>query len=100
MLLKDRLHHQGNTLFRLRSFIPLILLPAVLASLPYFGFMESAFGEDEAFGYWLRTDTHWALIFAVGVVLFFTLRTLKKHIRLLREPQADVSRMAAPRDVS
>ncbi len=265
MLLKDRLHHEGNRLFRRRSFIPLLLLPAVLASLPYFGFMESAFGEiaeeiwmvwclcvslagqglrcltvgtvapgtsgrtqrgqradslntsgmysivrhplylgnfivllglglatqvwwlpiiamlaaalhyeriimaeehylqdqfgdayaawaartpallpnlrlwrsperafslrtvlkreyngvalvllvfpiielgsdyfgeGEAFGYWLRTDTHWALMFAGGVVLFFTLRTLKKHTRLLREPQAEVSRMAAPRNRS
>jgi len=40
--------------------------------------------EREPFGLWLREDWPWVAGFVVAAVVFLTLRTLKKHTRLLR----------------
>lgn len=50
MMLRDMLARQGQTLFRWRSFLPLLLLPLLLVALYHTGTIERAFGEaaDEA----------------------------------------------------
>lgn len=45
MLLETRLRRQGDRLFRWRSYLPLILLPAAVVALLDSGFVERLFGE-------------------------------------------------------
>lgn len=45
MMLRDSLARQGRTLFRWRSFLPLLLLPLLLAALYHTGAVERVFGE-------------------------------------------------------
>ena len=40
--------------------------------------------EGESFSYWLSEDWPWAWGFAVALVIFLTLRTLKKHTSVLK----------------
>lgn len=50
MLLKDRLEQEGVWLFRLRSYLPLLLLPVMLLALRHSDVLERHFGEPvEAF---------------------------------------------------
>ena len=46
--------------------------------------------EGDAFASWLHEDAVWPVMFVIGAVLFFTLRTLKKHTRLLRLDASDI----------
>ena len=65
MMLRDSLARQGHTLFRWRSFLPLVLLPLLLVALYHTGTIERAFGE--AFEDWW--DGFCLLIGLLGLAL-------------------------------
>ena len=55
----------------------------ILMAFPAIELGEDLLGEGEPFAVWLKEDVYWGIIFWTGVLLFFTLRFLKKHTRAL-----------------
>lgn len=46
-------------------------------------FLQDVVYEGQSIGDWLRGEYGWAVLFGVGTLVFFTLRTLKKHTNVL-----------------
>ena len=57
---------------------------AVCAAFFFTEMILDVFMEREVIPYWLMEDWPWTFLFVLGLVTFVTLRTLKRHTRLLR----------------
>jgi len=75
MVLREDFEKQGNRLFRRRSYVPLIILPALLMALRDSEFLEKTAGET--------TQFCWEMFFVSGLVFYLVLRTLRIKTKIL-----------------
>lgn len=57
---------------------------AVCAAFFFTEMIADVFMEREPIPYWLVEDWPWTVLFVFGLITFITLRTLKRHTRILR----------------
>ena len=81
MRLLDQFVQDGDRLFRWRSYLPLVLLPVVIAA---GAFVFDAMQERARAGAW-SVDGLWAWFFAASAVLFLVFAALKRGTRLFEE---------------
>lgn len=81
MLLRDHLETTGQTLFRRRGWLPLVVLLAVPSAFAAFDTLADSVAERR-----LHVDPLWAWVWAAAVVFFVGVRILKKKTQLLEAP--------------